>query len=222
MNKLFLPLISGIFFPALISYADLTGLNGTAIDLQPIIVKKQDLQNLPADLNKDNDNLLKVEVKTPPKKAFWKKEIERWYTEEAQGSSMPVRSALGSNDIEHQRAYEEFLSSVSPRYRVNKNFLSLTQVPTQRVKDAFTFIFLMNNPHYKYKNQPQEGYQRMRMHILWTGPKKMLTEQKFIKNEYPIDVSIADYKDGYAEGEWNLVLPSKKPREVKVSLMWSF
>ena len=64
--------------------------------------------------------------------------------------------------------------------------------------------------------------QRPKMHILWSGPNKMMPQQKEIKNEYPVDVSIANDDDGYAPGELNLLLPKKRPNGVTASLMWTF
>jgi hypothetical protein len=49
-----------------------------------------------------------------------------------------------------------------------------------------------------------------------------LKDHILIEKEYPIDISVANYKDGYAPREWNIVMPSKKPKEVIVSLLWSF
>ncbi len=126
------------------------------------------------------------------------------------------------------RRYDGFLSSVSPDYKINRNFLSLTKVPNVNHKQAIMFVFLMNNNRYERKRSSSDintilkDNPRTRMHVLWPGSKKINLEQKIIADEYPVDISIANKEDGYAQGEWNLVLPNKKPREVRVSLLWSF
>ena len=112
--------------------------------------------------------------------------------------------------------YASFLSVVSPEYKINRNFLSLTKVSVNRRKQSFMFVFFMN----KDKVNSNKDTSHTRMHVL--GPKRIMPEQRVIDDQYPVDVSVAKYDDGYASREWNLVLPNKKPREVTVSLMWSF
>jgi hypothetical protein len=33
---------------------------------------------------------------------------------------------------------------------------------------------------------------------------------------------VARYNDGFAPGQWNMIMPRKKPREVDIALLWSF
>lgn len=115
----------------------------------------------------------------------------------------------------------DFLSEISPNYRFN-NSLPLTKVRNNPRKQSFMFVFLMNKDKAKRLHRKTKDNPRSHMHLLWTGSKKLMPEQKVIENRYPVDVSIANYDDGYAAGEWNLVLPNKKPREVGISLMWTF
>lgn len=110
--------------------------------------------------------------------------------------------------------YGGFLSEVSPDYHI-KPRLDLTKVPSEQRKKAFTFVFLMN------KKKPVEA-DRKHMHVLWTGSKKIMKDQKEFDDKYPVDVSMAQFDDGYAPGEWNVVLPDNKPREVAVAFMWAF
>ncbi len=84
------------------------------------------------------------------------------------------------------------------------------------------FVFLMNNKAEENKPQEDSEHIRNRMHVLWTGSKKIVKEQKLIKDEYPVDVSIANYDDGYDANACNVVLPNRKPRGVSVSFVWSF
>ena len=125
---------------------------------------------------------------------------------------------LSNVNIPSHRKYDGFLSAVSPEYTINMNFLLLTKVSYTRDKEAFMFVFLMNKD--QFKAPVSRDNLRTRIHIL--GHKGIFPKQRLIENEYPVDVSIAKYDDGYAPEEWNLILPSKKPREVKVALLWSF
>jgi len=117
--------------------------------------------------------------------------------------------------------YAGFINAVSPDYIVNRNFLSLTKVPQDRRKRAIMFVFFMNKPKADpNKVMMAKNSMRSRLHIM--APKRVVTEQKVVDDEYPLDVSIARYDDGYSADEWNLVLPNKKPREIFVSLLWNF
>jgi hypothetical protein len=122
------------------------------------------------------------------------------------------------------------MSEVSPDYRLHGR-IALQRVPNTRQKRAFTFVFLMNKEkgearkirkQHKIVLEEMPPAQKRRMHILWTGSKKIVKEQKVIDDTYPLDVSIARYDEGFSPGEWNLVLPSKKPKEIAVSFLWSF
>src|ERR1041384_8273571 len=65
-----------------------------------------------------------------------------------------------------KHSYAGFLSSVSPDYSVNRNILALTPVPYNRDSRAINFVFFMN----KKKTE----IVRPRMHIMWTGSKKII------------------------------------------------
>lgn len=115
----------------------------------------------------------------------------------------------------------DFLSDVSPDYKIKRNPLALTKVTANKHRRAFMFVFLMNKDSNKEQYRQTAGYSHRQMHVLWTGSKKIV-QPAAIENEYPVDFSIANYDEGFASREWNLVLPNKKPREVTVSFMWSF
>ncbi len=113
------------------------------------------------------------------------------------------------------------ISRITPDYKINRNFLSLSKVSINRRKEALMFVFLMN----KEKVDPNKTTviskdNRKRLHIL--GSKKMFPDQKVFDNEYPVNVSVSKYDDGLAPQEWNFILPNKKPREVRIALMWAF
>ena len=137
--------------------------------------------------------------------------------EAAEHKATPL-NALSADNRHSYRSSAGLISAISPDYTVKRGFLSLSKVSYTRHKEAIMFVFLMNKD--KADITTAKDNPRARMHIL--GSKKIFPEQRLIENEYPVDVSIARYDDGYAPEEWNLILPSKKPREVKVALLWSF
>lgn len=205
MNKIFFSLVLSMFFPALVCMADITAINNAPQSHSlPNTLKNQDLQPV-QDLGV---------IKINPKFANLKRTIELGAIER---DSLNKKDAIDLNTTGNK--YAGFLSAVSPDYKINKNFLKLTKVPDIRRRQSIMFVFFMN----KNKIDPTlKDNSHTRMHVMWPGSKKLPLEQKAIDDEYPVDVSIANYEDGYASEGCNLVLPNKKPREVAVSLLWSF
>jgi hypothetical protein len=119
-------------------------------------------------------------------------------------------------------AYKDFLSYSSLNESKAKKKVALVKVNNTRKKQAFMFVFLMNKPTTEVEPAPKTKAARKNMHIMWSGSKKIVPEQKNIENKYPVDVSIDNYSDGFAPGQWNLALPNKKPREISVSFLWAF
>lgn len=120
--------------------------------------------------------------------------------------------------------YQGFLNYVSPEYSINRNKLGLVKVTKDRgSKEAITFVFVMNE-HRKesQENKRSLADERKRLHLMWTGSKKVMVNQKVIDDQYPLDLSLANYEDGYAPDEFNVILPSRKPKQVGVSFLWSF
>ena len=210
MNRLFFSLVLSIFFSALICKAETVSYNKIPSTYVPTgILNKQDLQPV-QDLG-----IIKINYKLSDlKRKIALAQIERDLVNKEDSFDLNTKG----------NKYAGFLSAVSPEYTVKKGFLSLTKVSVDRNRRALMFVFLMNQDKVdsgKLKGQVSDNH-RTRVHVLWPGSKKIKLEQRLIEHEYPVDVSIANYEDGYAAGEWNLVLPTKKPREVKVSLLWSF
>jgi hypothetical protein len=215
MNRLSVSLILSVFLPAFICNADIVAPAPDApIPPGPILIQ-QDLQSMPPTVD-----LGKITIsKTPPKP------VERRGTRlsNADWNAMEKESmALNDVTATSKRApskYAGFLSEVSYQDYEFKKKLTLTKIKSDRRKKSIVFVFLMNKDKKDSKQKPD--HEKKRLHILWPS-KRMLLEQKIVEDQYPVDVSIANYTDGYSPGEWNLVLPSKKPREVIVSLMWTF
>ena len=108
----------------------------------------------------------------------------------------------------------------------------MTKVPYNKSRRAFNFVFLLNKENIKpdrshdiYDGRDaaslKSGKGHTHMHVMWTGSKKLMPDQK-VEQQYPIDFSLANYDDGYSARQWNLILPSKKPREVVVSFLLNF
>jgi hypothetical protein len=214
MKRLFIPLVLSVICPTFI-WADLPALNQNPdVSISLGVLKIPGSQIIQ---NKALDNTTEAAV-MPPKVKSIKFQMLLKEIEKENGKNDPIAATLF---VENTYAYERsasVLSEISPDYRINKNFLSLTKVATNRRKESIMFTFLMN----KDKVNPNlNDHPRHRMHVLWPS-KRMMLEQMVIDDQYPVDLSVAKYQDGYAPREWNLVLPNKKPREVGVSLLWSF
>jgi hypothetical protein len=219
MRRLFLPLMLCLFVPAYGSRADVLSTDAklpqsmpASITLQPIKISKK--------FSELKDMKLYTNPHIPAKSVYKAngKIINDLY---AQQAATEKEEGFRASDKKYSRSkYGGFLSQVSPEYSLNNNFLSLVKVSTPRRKQAFMFVFFMN-PKGHARTLKEKIAKHTHMHILWTGPKQLVSEQKIVR-DYPVNFSIANHKDGYSQGEWNLVLPSKKPKEVAVSFLWSF
>ncbi|MCA9398229.1 MAG: hypothetical protein KC618_00655 [Candidatus Omnitrophica bacterium] len=96
----------------------------------------------------------------------------------------------------------------------NKRVVALTFVAVKSEKSRMARLL-------DEEDNPQKETKK-HMHIMWTGPKELLPEPKEYKTDYPLDISIANKKAGYKPGEVNMVLPSKKPKGVMVSMFYNF
>jgi hypothetical protein len=209
MNRLFVSLILSIVFPAFICTADVAPETPKA-PLPTGLINKNPVPSVPNVIN-----LGKIKIDHIQKKRIV---IPLENIEEAAAVKGPIAEAVtplsvGNRYLEKERP--NLLSTISPDHRIHYGFLSLSKIHNDKNTRAITFVFLMN----KDKNAPKDS-PRMRMHIM--GSPKIFKEQRIVQNELPLDVTMAKYDDGYAPREWNMVLPNKKPREVKVELLWSF
>ena len=215
MKRLFLILLC-LFFPALTAKADTMGFNDKTITIAPAINNQQNPSQL------ETPKVINLRPIVIGKSGHRSWDID--YTE-LMATGDAVTQALYAPSIYNYSSKPpsaDLLSTVSPDYKVNKNFLALKRVSYTKHRETFTFVFFMNTDKIQPKNVSTAVPQRSRMHLLWTGPNKMMPKQKVFDDQYPVDVSIANDDDGYAEGEWNLVLPNKKPHEVIISLLWAF
>jgi hypothetical protein len=203
MNRLFGPLIVGIMLPTLMAQAEVPLKQMSTFHLPVLTPPSINLsQNLPQ-LNKEPD------VKSFPKNS--KRHITYDW------STVDLNTQTKLDELSLSRKYSGFLSDLSPEYTIDRNWLGLTQILEDKKKRAIRLIFCMN----KRKKNVQPA-QRTRIHVLWPGSRKRMRDQILVEKEYPVDISVANYRDGYAPREWNIALPSKKPKEVTVSLLWSF
>lgn len=156
----------------------------------------------------------------------WKIDGENWYAGGKNSIQANDPIVTTYNRLSYDKKYatptsRDLLSEVSPGYNVKKGVRPLSKVSSDKRRRAIMFVFLMN----KEKPDPNQAIvvnekTRGRLHVL--GSKKIFKEQQLVDNELPMDFTVAKYDDGFAAEEWNLVLPNKKPRELIVSLLWSF
>jgi len=224
MKRILLILLLDLFFPALICEADVSVLTSTPeTQILPDVLRKKSLQSFQVlDIP-----TIKIKNIQNNKTYLWQKEGNNLYIYWT-AHRRSVLNPLNNSAAPKKHDYSNFLSFNTPDDVVNRNFLSLTKLPDNRQRDSIRFIFLMNkgkisfdklkkiNPLLTTDNAPP------RMHLLWTGPKKFIQNQKMLTDGSAVDVSIANFEEGYASGEWNVVLPNKKPREVEVALKWVF
>lgn len=213
MKKIIGSMITLILFPAFLTQADVIMYKDMPeTQLQPIIINSKDVPNL----HKIDFSSSKNTVK--PKNRVWKIEPENKAANASNDKALTTFNKLP------QKKYAVFLKAISPEYQLDKNILSLQKVSINRRKQSIMFVFLMNQVKESETNLQQQisGKPHKRMHVMWPGSKFLKQQQRVIDDEYPVDISIANYEDGYAAREWNFVLPNKKPKEVAVALMWSF
>jgi hypothetical protein len=165
---------------------------------------------------------------------LWKIDREEWQTggKRSLGAMGAVFKPLSSPKNYTTIHASGILEQISPDYKYNRNFLSLTRVPFQKNRRAITFVFLIkknkndlnssDDVYVKGKNGKVKENYPTQMHVLWTGSKKLMSEQKIVDNHAPVDFSVANFEDGYSPGQWNLILPNKKPREVVISVLMNF
>lgn len=146
------------------------------------------------------------------------------------------QSASYADTLPSREKPSKFISAISLDDATNENIFSLSRVPNNNHREYFKFVFLLNSnkiKSHKAKEPPSKRSaensgpalkkkERTRVHLAVPGSKKLFSQQKLIKDQFLIDISIANYRDGYAREEWNVVLPSKKPRGALFCLMWFF
>ena len=161
---------------------------------------------------------------------YWKIEKEAWYSGDGirRDSQRPLYQLALPNPvqaIENIDQDQPFALS-RPQYRIDSDTLNFRNIhPTVR-KNAFNFIFFIEKGRAKDAQIDEElGFRKKestQLHIMWTGPKEMVPSPKIYRNQYPLDVSIADDKNGYVSGEVNLRLPQRKPNEICGTFMMNF
>lgn len=124
------------------------------------------------------------------------------------------------------------MAQLSPDSRVNRNMLALSRAPYHKNGRSLNFVFMLKKSKTNADRSPdiydrgnaadEKRRPRAPMHVMWTGSKRLMPEQKVVDVNSPIDFSIANYDDGYSPGQWNFIMPTKKPREVTVSLLMNF
>jgi hypothetical protein len=164
----------------------------------------------------------------------WKIDNENWY---AGGRDSIDYIAASVNPLTTKSKYtsvrsSSLMSQLSPDSRPNYNMLALSRAPYHKNGRSINFVFMLKKAKTQSDRSPDiynrgsagqvQGLPRAPMHVLWTGSKRLMPEQKVVDYQSPVDFSIANYDDGYAPGQWNFVMPTKKPREITVSMLLNF
>lgn len=164
----------------------------------------------------------------------WKIDHENWY---AGGKDSIDYIAASLNPLAAKKKYvsvhsRSLMSQLSPDTRPNYNRLALSRAPYHKNGRSINFVFMLKKANTQADRSPDiynrgsagqvKGQPRAPMHVMWTGSKRLMPEQKVVDYQSPVDFSIANYDDGYAPGQWNFIMPTKKPREITVSMLWNF
>ncbi len=164
---------------------------------------------------------------------LWKIEKEDWYAG-GQETRDYIASVLNPVSIKNKYAPVKpagLMAQLSPDSRVNHNRLALSRAPYHKNGRSINFVFMLKkaktesdrSPHiYDRGNSAQVKARPAPMHVMWTGSKRLMPEQKVVDVDSPVDFSIANFDDGYAPGQWNFIIPTKKPRELTVSFLLNF
>ena len=165
---------------------------------------------------------------------IWKIDHENWY---AGDRNYIDYIAASVNPLTTKNKYtsarsSNLMSQLSPDSRPNYNMLALSRAPYHKNGRSINFVFMLKkakspsdrSPDIYNRGSAREVpvLPRAPMHVLWTGSKRLMPEQKVVDYQSPIDFSIANYDDGYAPGQWNFIMPTKKPREVTISMLLNF
>lgn len=161
---------------------------------------------------------------------FWRIGKEDWYAGGGQNKDY-ISYAINPLPIHGKYVPQKpagFMAQFSPESRINPNRLALQRVPYSRNKKSLNFVFfatkksVRTNPSGDIYDKNLPMGKRPPMHVLWTGSNRLMPEQKVVGGNSPIDFSIANDDDGYSPGQWNFVMPTKKPREITVSILLNF
>lgn len=164
---------------------------------------------------------------------IWKIEKEDWY---AGGQETRDYIASVLNPVSIKTKYTPvnntgLIAQLSPDSRVNHNRLALSRAPYHKNGRSINFVFMLKKAKTEADRSPliydrgksaQVKARPAPMHVLWTGSKRLMPEQKVVDADSPVDFSIANFDDGYAPGQWNFIIPTKKPRELTVSFLLNF
>lgn len=164
---------------------------------------------------------------------LWKIEKEDWFAGGGETRDH-IASVLNPVSANSKYAFTKpagLMAQLSPDSRINRNRLALARAPYQKNGRAINFVFMIKKAKAESDSSPKlydlgktskiKGHPSP-MHVMWTGSKRFMPEQRIVDVDSPVDFSIANYDEGYSPGQWNFIVPTKKPRELTVSLLLSF
>lgn len=155
----------------------------------------------------------------------WKLDNEVWF-----GGNDPRRSVLyaAADETAPPQLREDPLALVKqnpldlPFDFEQANPLNLKKSSLHMPKDSFFFFFFIDKNKKTDEVQVKPDVEIPQLHLVWTASKKIVPEQKYFKDVYPLDVSIAPESDGYLPKQFNLRLPRNKPSRFYIGVLYSF
>jgi len=159
---------------------------------------------------------------------LWKISHEKWVgDQEFDPDEVSPTLWVNSEVRKDNRKRNSLVSKFNKEYHLNQNMLDLDKFRLNKHKESFMFMFYVQKEQ-GLKGKVKRGLEEKdetktsHLHILFTGPRLLVPKQKVYKEGLPLDVSMAHYKQGYRPGNLNLRLPRKKPKAVKVGLLYRF
>lgn len=151
----------------------------------------------------------------------WKLENETWYSDD--GTKNSVKHSIKYADL--TRSSKSDLSERSPSWHDpyfpdRANPLGLEKANMHMPKDSF-FLFYFLNGKTKKQTARFKHIEEPDVHLIWSASFKTL-EQQNLPGRYPLDMTIAQERDGYMPNKVNLRLPKSKPNKFFVGVLYSF
>jgi hypothetical protein len=157
--------------------------------------------------------------------ATWKLDNEVWFGEDNK-KPLVKYSVKPTNYINITEMYnaDNLGEWYDPYFAKRKNPLHLRKAALTMPKESFFLFFFIDNNSKKLNTNPRDTTsieELPQLHIAWSGNFKTLEQQR-LQSRYPIDISVAQEKDGFLPGTMNLRLPKAKPKQFYVGVLMSF
>lgn len=177
-------------------------------------------------VGKDNHETLQGLLTVVQEEGIWKLADETWLGPPLKRKSLNFETLPTVSKIKTIQRVAVASEWTPPEYTLSTNRLSLKKARLTMPKSSFfLFFFVEHNSKPKIKLKPETPpgpADAPDLHLVWTSSRRIISEQRFYKNQYPLDVSIAHEKEGYLPERLNLRLPKAKPNQIYVGVLVSF